>query len=295
VLRGIHATGAASAGEAKAIDYTVESGEAGEVVESIYERRKVCMRLDGTSVSVMPREFTSAENGNGDVLDARDIADTEAICRDGVWVYTVQQGRCIQLRIQNNGQEFFVGWNREQVDVYGRRYRNGSGVRLSAGGVYDMTMFRLQGNAIDVAFSNDDNEVLLRMRFENVANVSAASPVGGSGGAHVPQTGGSGGARVPAQARMQALVHMRALLHELRGLGVQNGTGVGGQAQGYVVLYEFEFRHAQLGVIVVQVRKYLGADENNRYQVWWNDDQIEILSKRDMQARYRHVVLIQKE
>jgi len=133
------------------------------------------MRLEGINVSVMPREFTSAANENGDMLDVKDLSDVAAICRAGVYVYQVRQGRCIELRLQNNGEEeSHVWYDREEVDVNGRRYRNGSGVRLSAGGVHDMTMFRMRGNAVTVAFSNDDHEVLLQMRFENVSTEELA-------------------------------------------------------------------------------------------------------------------------
>jgi len=143
------------------------------------------MRLEGTNVSVMPREFTSA--ANGDVLDARDLADVEAICRDGVYVYQVREGRCIDLRIQNNNEEeFFVWWNRVETNKLGQSIKNESGVRLSVGGFHDMTIFRMRGNAINVDFSVGYNgDVLLRMRFENVADVAnvehvaAASSVAG--------------------------------------------------------------------------------------------------------------------
>jgi hypothetical protein len=153
------------------------------------------MLLESTSVSVTPREFTSV--ANGDMLDVKDRGDIEAIWNDGVFVYQVRQGRCIELRMENNDEdELHVWWDREEVEEDGRRYRNGSGARLSAAGVYRMPMFRMRGNAIQVAFSNDDHVVLLRMRFENVGD---EEPVGGSGGAHVP-----------------ALVHMQALLEEMR-------------------------------------------------------------------------------
>jgi hypothetical protein len=155
-----------------------ELWQCGEV--GINERRKVGMRLEGTNVSVMPIEFTSAANGG--VQDLRELSDVEAIYRNNAYVYQVRQGKCIQLRLQNNGEEeFCFGWDCEEL-VDGRE-RNGSGVRLRAGGVDDMTSFPVRGSAIDVAFSDDDHAVLLRMRFENVADDGS----GGSGGGHVPE------------------------------------------------------------------------------------------------------------
>ena len=179
------------------------------------------MLLQSTSVSVTPREFTSA--ANGDMLDVEDRGNAERILSDGVCVYNVRQGRCIELRLQNNGvDEVDVWWDREEVDVNGRRYRNGSGVRLRAGeGAFRMPMFRMRGNAIQVAFSNGKHVVLLRMRFENVAEEASG---GGSGGADVPEmpaTGGSGGSDAAQAARRQALVHMQELLEEMEQLMVK--------------------------------------------------------------------------
>jgi hypothetical protein len=69
-----------------------------------------------------------------------------------------------------------------------------------------MTMFRMRGNAISVAFSNDEHEVLLRLRFENVENVENV----------VVETGGGAGGDVPERVGMQAVGHMQALLEKMR-------------------------------------------------------------------------------
>jgi hypothetical protein len=177
---------------------------------------KMGMRLEGTNVSVMPREFTSA--ANGDVLDLRELSDVEAIYRDNVYVYQVRQGRYIQLRLRNNGAEEFCFWWDRGEFVDGRRQRNGSGVRLRAGGVDDMTSFPLRGSAIDVAFSDDDHAVLLRMRFENVADDGSGGS-GGSGGGHVP------GGIMAQTVRMRAS-RVPALLARLAALGA--GAGMAG-------------------------------------------------------------------
>jgi hypothetical protein len=97
---------------------------------------------------------------------------------------------------------------------------------------------------------------------------------------------------------MAGLVRISALLHELRGLGAENGTGLGGsggQARGYAVLHRHQVNHNQLGVIVVEVRKYESADANDRYQVWWNDELKQTVSKRTMKERYPDVARIQSE
>jgi hypothetical protein len=198
--------------------------ECGEV--GINERRKAGMRLEGTNVSVTPREFTSVENG--DMRDARDLLDVEAEYENGVFKYKVREGRCVQLSIQNDGEkQFFVWWDSVEKNVHGQSIKNGSGARLSAEGVEKMTMFHMRGNAIDVAFSNDHHEVLLRLRFENVANVSAASPVG-SGGDHVPAEA----SMQEQEGRMAQTVRMRgsrvpALLARLAALGAGAAAAAG--------------------------------------------------------------------
>ncbi len=155
----------------------------------------------------------------------------EAIYRNNAYVYQVRQGRCIQLRLQNNGEEeFCFWWDREEL-VDGRRQRNGSGVRLRAGGVDDMTSFPVRGSAIDVAFSDDDHAVLLRMRFENVADDGS----GGSGGGHVPaeasmqeQEGGMAQTVRMRASRVPALLARLAALGAGAGSAGTAGTGTGG-------------------------------------------------------------------
>jgi hypothetical protein len=107
------------------------------------------------------------------------------------------------------------------------------------------------------------------------------------------------GINVLADAPVRKDAHMRttALLHELRGLGAENGTGLGGSGgqTGFTVLHRHQVNHGQLGVIVVEVRKYESADANDRYQVWWNDELKETVSKRTMKQRYPDVARIQSE
>jgi hypothetical protein len=86
-------------------------------------------------------------------------------------------------------------------------------VRLRAGGVDDMTSFPVRGSAIDVAFSDDDHAVLLRMRFENVADDGS----GGSGGGHVPEG-------IMAQTVRMRGRRVHALLARLAALGAGAGT-----------------------------------------------------------------------
>ncbi len=257
---------------------------------SIYERMKVWMLTENgdgkCNVNVTARIF-DVDKDEG-MINVEDLSDVEPI--EGVFVYRVRQGKQIQLRMKNEGEKVYIGWNRREVDVNLRNTRlvNTSGVLLNAGGVHVMHMFAMRGKAMTVDFfkkdkqTSDAHEVVLRMRFENFA--PSMSPASLSS---IPENQWGHGAKLcTAQlGRTQALVQMQALLEEMRQLrsgggrldhlGAWHRGWFSGQVYKYSI--PLEIKAGEFVVTNTTVSWNVGGSlDNTLRKIWTGDDWMEL-------------------